>query len=1100
MKIDFQSLSVNQNVDVEKTSKSTASSARKADTDGGYKVDISGTVMDNAAYGTGELKTAQEIMQDAGGQQDVALQRNYMAVMSNSMSTEDFAKLQEEGFHPGSTTIETAVTVLDEIKATLADAGVVIEGFTDDISGEELEAITGNAGRAMAIEEKLKEKDLPVTKDNMKAVERALDLAGNMTQLSDGAIRYMVQNDLEPTIDNIYKAEYSSSNSNEGSRQPKGYYLDGSDSRANYYAKKADSNDIDWDQLKEQIEKIIKDAGFTVDDTTMENSKWLIEKGIPLTGETLAKVTELRTVELPMKQEDILNAVLSAIADGKEAKNAVLSEGGDKSILDKAIEIKQQVEQISKDAIQAVIENGEEPTIENLSRVTGLEGETSGVTKASYELIAAQRTLEEIRLQMTVEANARLLRSGFSIETEPIEKVIEALKETEKAYYQVLFGKAENADQEKIALYKETTNTLFSIKALPAAVLGRMSTAGEAFTLSHVQEEGVILKAAYDKAEQTYEALGTAPRSDMGDSIQKAFQNVDSLLKGMGLETTEANRRAVRILGYNRMAITQESVAQVKEADYAVRSLIEKMTPAATIDIIRKGENPLETPVYELIDKLDALQEGGTGTTSTGTRDSVESEATAMSEQAERYSEYLWKLEKSNGITAEERAAYIGIYRLFHQIEKSDSSVIGSVIQNYANAGQNAGLDTGVLTLKNLLAAARTNQAVGKSGRTGQAGIDVTVDAEFGMLEELNKTGASISEQIETGFRQSYPKALAKDILNHLSPDKLQNMKISMNTTLEEFAEKLQEADENAELRTEYLEEQMQDIQKAQATEDYVLQTLIDFDQPVTIDNILAESTLLNSRGSTFRQLFEQAARRDSREGTKFSEELKENVDQLHEGLSEEESTKKTYENLQKLSEEILDVDGASHIRSIDVKSMNLLYKQITLATNLSKEENYEIPVMIGDEWTSINLKIIKGDTTGKTSGGATNPMSGKVSATMDINGLGKVAAEFQMKETEGNNEEKGFEISGFVSCDNSVGTEILSRTEAMLKEALTSEKREVGEVYFIQSKELNIQKFGSEVKETKVSEQKTAAINSTKELYEVAKAFITVMKGVTNL
>lgn len=158
MKIDFQSLSVNQNVDVEKTSKSTASSARKADTDGGYKVDISGTVMDNAAYGTGELKTAQEIMQDAGGQQDVALQRNYMAVMSNSMSTEDFAKLQEEGFHPGSTTIETAVTVLDEIKATLADAGVVIEGFTDDISGEELEAITGNAGRAMAIEEKLKKK------------------------------------------------------------------------------------------------------------------------------------------------------------------------------------------------------------------------------------------------------------------------------------------------------------------------------------------------------------------------------------------------------------------------------------------------------------------------------------------------------------------------------------------------------------------------------------------------------------------------------------------------------------------------------------------------------------------------------------------------------------------------------------------------------------------------------------------------------------------------------------------------------------------------------------------------------------------------------
>ncbi len=40
----------------------------------------------------------------------------------------------------------------------------------------------------------------------------------------------------------------------------------------------------------------------------------------------------------------------------------------------------------------------------------------------------------------------------------------------------------------------------------------------------------------------------TAPRKDMGDSIQKAFRNVDDILEDLGLETNDSNRRAVRIL------------------------------------------------------------------------------------------------------------------------------------------------------------------------------------------------------------------------------------------------------------------------------------------------------------------------------------------------------------------------------------------------------------------------------------------------------------------------------------------------------------------------------------------------------------------------
>ena len=37
------------------------------------------------------------------------------------------------------------------------------------------------------------------------------------------------------------------------------------------------------------------------------------------------------------------------------------------------------------------------------------------------------------------------------------------------------------------------------------------------------------MKSALEKAGVQYETLMTAPRTDMGDSIQKAFRNVDDI-------------------------------------------------------------------------------------------------------------------------------------------------------------------------------------------------------------------------------------------------------------------------------------------------------------------------------------------------------------------------------------------------------------------------------------------------------------------------------------------------------------------------------------------------------------------------------------------
>ena len=56
-----------------------------------------------------------------------------------------------------------------------------------------------------------------------------------------------------------------------------------------------------------------------------------------------------------------------------------------------------------------------------------------------------------------------------------------------------------------------------------------------------------------------YEALFTIPRAEYGDSIRKAFSNMYSLMEEMGIENTEYNQRAIRILGYNRMVINMKT-------------------------------------------------------------------------------------------------------------------------------------------------------------------------------------------------------------------------------------------------------------------------------------------------------------------------------------------------------------------------------------------------------------------------------------------------------------------------------------------------------------------------------------------------------------
>ena len=134
----------------------------------GYQLDISDKVMDNEAYGHG--MTAEDIMQQAANT-DVNVQKDFMVVMSNTVSGEDYQKMQEEGFTPGSVDVETYVIIVDKIKVTLAQAGVEVAGYNDDLDVDKIEEITGSRVNAETLASDLStmltESEIPGTNENV---------------------------------------------------------------------------------------------------------------------------------------------------------------------------------------------------------------------------------------------------------------------------------------------------------------------------------------------------------------------------------------------------------------------------------------------------------------------------------------------------------------------------------------------------------------------------------------------------------------------------------------------------------------------------------------------------------------------------------------------------------------------------------------------------------------------------------------------------------------------------------------------------------------------------------------------------------------------
>lgn len=880
--------------------------------------------------------------------------RNDMIVTASTTTSDDYKAAKDDGY-------DVIVTETDKIKAVLAKAGVDISIYGDDLSREQLTDITGSQTEAAMLVNQMKAYDIPATDDNIKAGTDAIDQAKSLTNISNETKAYLVRNNMNPTISNVYKATYSSSQVQnykqkvEITDNVKQLYDDNQygDKGAGSQGKISDEL---FEELKPQLKQILDEAHIDSSDENLNQCRWLIDEDIAVTPDNVLLANQIDGITAAgenVSSDFYARAVTEALAMGKKAADATMSQDG--LTFDMAKKACDVLGEATADDIVTLESDNIPVTIENLSKLIAARDKDSAASQGSANkaldnqitdsrearLVTAQRKLEEARLAMTAEANLSLIKKGVSIDTEPIERVVELLRQQENKYYGALFGESSvEASDDRVRMYNNVCDIFNQMKQQPAYVL-TLESADD--TVYELYTAGKAMKQSLEAAASGYETLMTSPRADMGDSISKAFQNVDDILKELQIDTSESNRRAVRILAYNSTDITEDNIKQIKSVDEQVQRAFSDMTPAVTIEMIKRGISPLDMSMSDISETARRIKSEN------------------PDERDEKFSEFLWKLEKKNEISEEERDSYIGIYRLISQVEQSDGAVIGSLV--------NQGAD---ITMKNLLTAVRVR---------GKSAMDYKVDDTFAGVDSVSR-GIKIDSQIESAYHTN----CLRDVLDTLSPEKMEFVQYDswLDMTPEQLRQAVYEANEDNALSEQYATEQLRQFNQAVSVPENVYAFLEKYDVKTTAVNLMAASRLMKNPSEAVRNLWKRG---DSATARAL---LDETLRRFSESVKNPKELAQAQETLADTAEHVMDsmIIEDRHTGSIDLRQMKLLCSQLRIASNMSRQENYIVPIETADGVTGMKLRIVRGE-----------DKKGLVDIFLEDKKCGRVAAYFEAKE-----------------------------------------------------------------------------------------------------
>lgn len=843
--------------------------------------------------------------------------------------------------------------------------------------------------------------------------------------ISDEQLVYLVKNNMELTIENLNIAKNSVNEESPSKEIPL-------DERV-------------WNDIYSQVTAIIESAGMSVTEKSLSGARFMLQHELPVTVDSLRMYMSVNSLkQRGLKEEQVEDNINEQILLGNPPEQARISGS---TLHERAERLIEKVQAIAAQVVDQAVSQGKPLTISYLYNSSmrsvdvrkmrapvnrGVEGASlslSGTTQQGYppegagaplsnnpSAVTARRQLEEIRLAMTMEAAARLVRQDINIDARPLSQIVEALREQENSYYENVVSAHDLHDiPEGMDLLKETLKETDGLKTLPEYALGEMVKM-PSITVGGLYDAAVHIKTAL--AGNAYETMMTRPRSDMGDSITEAFRNVDDILKDMDLDRNEENQRAVRILAYNEMELNKTNITSVKSADAKVQQMFETLTPQIVLNLIRENKNPLNMTIDGLNEEI--MQQ---------------KEILGVTDE-QRFSEFLYQMDKTNAISEEERKSFIGIYRLLDKVEKSHGKDIGAVVRN----GQE-------ITLNNLFSADKSRRV---------RGMDVAVDDSFGERVNAAVSENSILTQIETAYNQT----LTGSILRHIRPETLKSLEglDYRNMSLEEL-NAVMKAGDTGNGEAELVEKLSEDMQEALSYEAEVETMLEAHDMPKTVTNIIAAHQVMYGEDGIYGMIREIKGNlpKDKRD------RITEQENHILESLDGKEDVVYGLENIRaSLAQAVHDKEADGTITALDIQSLKYLNAGMPIAMRAVEADVFQIPLVIGEEVSIMKVSILQDGS-----------RSGEITATMETPKYGTLEAFIHVE---------GNQIEGYVVTEEEDGQKALEANELTLRSAFAKAGMETRDLRLDGTKPVQ---YGLDIgKEV-----------STTKLYKVAKQLLTAIK-----
>ena len=816
------------------------------------------------------------------------------------LSGADAVKLDEDGFNLTDATPDDMVNIIEKIKIELAMHSDDYVNYGTAVSKDKIESVTGSAATAASVESRMQGADIAVNDESVAEVKSTLEKSKELKPLSENTKNYMVANGIEPSIAGIYQAQAATSSSISADGVTIGRCVNA-------------ISDADFEALRPGIEKIIASSGLEVNDNTLADARAFIDAQIPVTKENLEYKAQLDAIDIEKIQADpdeMLNKILDNMKLGGKAENTLVTGSPIDDIRTDTIN------RAEYSDVANVVSKGETFTIASLklemdARSFRIEYSAASVSTGNSEVRnqasdvqqaadKAYDTLVTARVLMSANASVYLVKNNISILTTPIDELNLMLMEYEQA--DGMYEEAQIAYTDVL----EARKTLNEIVRNPARVFASM----------------------FDKMNETYEAVGTQIRGDLGDSLKKAVQgSADDIIKELGLEGTDEDKEAIKILAANNMDMTKENVETVKSVNAMINNLIKNMKPETVLNMIKDGVNPMNASIEEVNEYL------------------TEANDKASKDNEEKFSKFLYKLDRTNGITKEQRKQFIGIYQMMNIFTRDAGVAAGALIKQGAE-----------VTMNNLMTAYNSRK---------HYDMDAVIDENTGMAEV-------------SGIANYY-SALFMANGGLVTPNTLKNVDNSSGIgeqSVEMFIEQLED-NFDAAAEEQYYEEYLKEQQAAVQAGADILRQIRNADTEINSGNIQAVKAFLES--GQFPDIRGVKTTRDYARDSIEKIGHKEKLSLMYEEMKDE-----TEEELQEVLSKAGDLDTQIDVNYEGFLDLRLKDRTIGYIKNLALRHDYRIPYITDSGSTGmLKLTLVQDDDN-----------KGRISVNMLSSVLGKVSVE----------------------------------------------------------------------------------------------------------